>query len=108
MVYEQNINKRYLKLCRAILERTLYDAGDTYYFYRNDEREFLMFLTDAILDTICTLADINVERYRELLAKRLEKGLGGVKIKRVKYGVLKGVLHESSRVVQTEKHNTGD
>lgn len=100
MVYEQNVAKRYKRLARAVLERALIDAGDTRYFYHADEREFLVFLTDPILDTICTLADINAERYRELLAKRLEKGLGGVKIKRVKYGVLKGVLHEGSRTIQ--------
>ena len=98
MNYENNEHKRYVKLAKAILSHALFDARKANYLETlNDiEWHFKIFAESRMCELCCQLVDIDVGRYRKMLGDSLEKGLEALKVRRVKYGFLNGVFHEST------------
>jgi len=98
MVYEKNELTRYKNLAKGILNLTLHDARKPVFLetLSDIERHFESFARSEICEICCGLADIDVGRYRKLLAKNLEKGLEELRVKRIKYTELKGYLNEST------------
>lgn len=105
MEFEKNEAIRYKRLAKGILSMALTDARKPAFLETlNDiELHFELFAKSEMCELCCGLANIDVGRYRKLLAKNLEKGLEALRTKRVKFMELKGYLNESTDDIKTEK-----
>lgn len=98
MEFEKNEAIRYKRLAKGILSKALTDARKPVFLETlNDiELHFELFAKSEMCELCCSLADIDVGRYRKLLAENLEKGLEALRVKRIKYTQLRGYLNEGT------------
>lgn len=105
MEFEKNEQARYKRLAKGILSMALTDARKPVFLETlNDiELHFELFAKSEMCELCCGLADIDVGRYRKLLAENLEKGLEALRVKRIKYTQLREYLNESTDDIKVEK-----